>query len=41
LILRALFDELYEIGARQYQHLFTQALDFGFDDIVGTPVDDP
>jgi hypothetical protein len=40
LILRALFDQLDEIAARQHQDLLAQALDFRFDEIVGADVDD-
>ena len=39
LILRALFDQLDEVAARQHQHLLAQSLHFGFDQIVGAAVD--
>ena len=40
LVLRALFDQLDEIAARQHQDLLAQALDFRSDEIVGAAVDD-
>ena len=41
LVLRALFDELDEVPARQHQHLLTQSLDLGLDQVVGAAIDDP